>query len=206
MPKPCSLNQRFSPNSTFCHALGLCWRPCQGVKPSPLFLPCLASKDQLVCHWERFCRASGGPSCSPRGAPDIAGVAPISQRIQLKDTQQAGPPHPQLKPLQHSSWQPGACAALGDPLASCPPLASVHQPSEGLKHLQEPARLASRSGSVPSPLPPSGPSSPDPLPSSPKMLPSLFSISAFQSPAQPGSSLVSRDAGSLFTSVGTFSP
>lgn len=131
---------------------------------------------------------------------------PISQRIQLKDTQQAGPPHPQLKPLQHSSWQPGACAALGDPLASCPPLASVHQPSEGLKHLQEPARLASRSGSVPSPLPPSGPSSPDPLPSSPKMLPSLFSISAFQSPTQPGSSLVSRDAGSLFTSVGTFSP
>lgn len=154
MPKPCSLNQRFSPNSTFCHALGLCWHPCQGLKPSPLFLPCLPSKDQLVCHWERVCRASGGPSCSPRGAPDIAGVAPISQRIQLKDTQQAGPPHPQLKPLQHSSWQPGACAALGDPLASCLPLASVHQPSEGLKHLQEPARLASRSGSVPSPLPP----------------------------------------------------
>jgi hypothetical protein len=73
MPKPCSLNQRFSPNSTFCHALGLCWHLCQGAKSSPL---CLSSEDRPVCHLERLRKASRDPSCNPRGTPDISGVAP----------------------------------------------------------------------------------------------------------------------------------
>lgn len=92
MPKPCSLNQRFSPNSTFCHALALRWHLCQGVKPSPLFLPCLPSEDQLACHWERFCKASRDPLLQPMWGTRPCWGGPILQRIQFKDTQRAARP------------------------------------------------------------------------------------------------------------------
>lgn len=166
MPKPCSLNQRFSPNSTFCHALALRWHLCQGVKPSPLFLPCLPSEDQLVCHWERFGKASRDPLLQPMWGTRPCWGGPILQRIQFKDTQRAARP-PTEDPS--NSWQLGACVALGDPLASCLLLASVHQPSEGRKHLQEPACLAPHSGSLPSSLPP--PDLPYPAPFFPQDAP-----------------------------------
>lgn len=99
-------------------------------------------------------RPAGIPSCSPCEALNLAGVAP-SSCIQFKDTQQADPPHPQLK-APPTLGSLGHVWPWGDPLASCPLLASVHQPSEGWKHLQEPACLAPHSGSLPSSLSPPG--------------------------------------------------
>lgn len=111
-------------------------------------------------------RPAGIPSCSPCGAPDLAGVAPSSSAYSSR-THSGLPAPPTEDPS--NSWQLGACVALGDPLASCLLLASVHQPSEGGKHLQEPACLAPLSGSLPSSLPP--PDLPYPAPFFPQDAP-----------------------------------
>lgn len=80
----------------------------------------------------------------------------------------AGCPPPQLK-TPPTLGSLGHVWPWGDPLASCPLLASVHQPSEGWKHLQEPACLAPHSGSLPSSLPP--PDLPYPAPFIPQDAP-----------------------------------
>lgn len=126
-------------------------------------------------------RPAGIPSCSPRGALDLAGVAP-SSCIQFKDTQQASPPHPQLK-------APPTLGSLGHVwpwgihwlVARCWHLFTSLQRGGNICKSQHVWPLTLAACPLPCPLW----AFPTQLPSSPRMLPSLLHATNNSSPPKP---------------------